>query len=275
MTTAVIPCTTSPAGPARGVTPLRVLRSEWTKLRSLRSSIAVLAVAVVVTVGVGAVIAAIHVGHYASTSTGDRARFDPVAASLIGLSIAELAIGVLGVLAVTGEYSTGMIRSSVTVVPRRLPLLWAKIAVVAAVSFTVMLVASLAAFLISQAVLDRQGLGVGLGAPGALRSVIGAPLAVTVIGVIGLALGALLRNTAAGISSFVAVFFVFPPLMSLLPGSWSSTVAPYLPDHAGNALFAARPVPDDLGPWTGFAVLCAYAAVLAAAAAWQLKHRDT
>jgi hypothetical protein len=272
--TAIATSTIGPTGPVPGITQLRIVRSEWTKFRSLRSSTGTLLVAAVVTIGVGTIVAATHAGHSASMSAAQRAAFDPISASLTGVSIAELAIGVLGVLAMAGEYSTGMIRASVTVVPRRLPMLWAKIAVTGTASFTVMLAASLAAFFISQAMLDAHGLGVGLGAPGALRAVIGAPLAVTVIGVIGLALGALLRNTAAGISTFVAMFFVLPILVNLLPSTWLSTITPYLPSHATDALFGNRPGSDALGPWTGFAVLCCYAAVLVAAAAWRLTQSD-
>jgi ABC-2 type transport system permease protein len=121
------------------------------------------------------------------------------------MTFAQLAIGVLGVLLISGEYSTGMIRSSLTVVPRRLPVLWAKLGVFAGAVFGVTLVTSFVSFFLGQALLSSHHLNVAISAPGALRSVIGTALYATVAGMIGMALGALLRNTAAGISTFVAV----------------------------------------------------------------------
>ncbi|ABW12591.1 putative ABC transporter transmembrane protein [Parafrankia sp. EAN1pec] len=264
------------ASPRLAVTQARVLRSEWTKFRSLRSPAWTLLIAVALTIGIGALISAVQANHYSSLDPVEKRTFDPISISLAGVTFAELAVGVLGVLLITGEYTTGMIRSSLTVVPGRLPVLWAKIGVCATVMFVVMLAAATVAFFSGQAVLDQKGLGVGITDAGALRSVVGSALAVTAIGVIGLALGALLRNTAAGISTFVAAFFVVPPLTNLLPDSWSSTINPYLPDRAASAVFGGGPpdMGDMLGPWSGFAVLCLYAAVLVGVAAWQLRGRD-
>ena len=174
-----------------------------------------------------------------------------------------VAFGVLGVLLMSGEYSTGMIRSSLTAVPRRLPVLWAKLAVFAGSIFSVSLVASFISFFLGQALLNSHDLGVPITAPDALRSVIGAALYLTVAGLIGVALGALLRNTAAGITIFAGVFFVLPPLATLLPASISDHLAQYLPSNAGGAIWggAAR-VPNALSPWTGFALLCGYAVIV-------------
>ncbi len=262
-------------GHGYGVTQLRVLRSEWTKFRSLRSPAWTLLISVVLTVGIGALVSAAQGSRFDSLPAVMQQQFDPIAVSLSGLNFAELAIGVLGVLVISGEYGTGMIRSSLTVVPRRLPVLWAKIAVTAAVVFVVTLIASFAAFFVGQALLDQYGHGVGIGADGALRSIVGGALAIMVVAAIGLAVGALLRNTAAGISTFVGVFFVLPPLMNLLPDSWSNTITPYLPSQAAAALFRSHtPEGQTLAPWAGFAVLCGYAVVLVAVAAWQLRKRD-
>jgi hypothetical protein len=124
-------------------------------------------------------------------------------------------------------------------------------------------------------VLNSHHIGVSIGAPGALRSVIGAALYITVAGMIGVALGALFRNTAAGIATFAGVFFVAPQLAGLLPSSVSSHLNPYLPSNAGAALWGgAQNVQHALAPWTGFAVLCGYAVVLIAAAAWRLRRSD-
>jgi ABC-type transport system involved in multi-copper enzyme maturation permease subunit len=175
----------------------------------------------------------------------------------------------------SGEYSTGMIRSSLTAVPRRLPVLWGKLAVFAGTIFSVSLVASFISFFLGQALLSSHHLGVSIMAHDALRSVIGAALYVTVAGLTGVALGALLRNTAAGIATFAAVFFVIPPLAGLLPASISNHLNPYLPSNAGGAIWGgAANVHNALSPWTGFAFLCGYAAVLIGAGAWRLRRSD-
>jgi ABC-2 type transport system permease protein len=179
------------------------------------------------------------------------------------------------VLLITGEYSTGMIRSSLTVLPRRLPMLWGKIAVFAGVVFATMLIASVTAFLVGQVILSGKGVNVSLADPGALRSVVGAALYVTVAGMTALALGALLRNTAAAITTFVAVFFVIPPLTLLLPASWTEHFVQYLPSSIGAVLTdGTTAAGHSLAPWTGFTVLCGYAVMLIGFAAWRLRRAD-
>jgi len=257
------------------VTQRRVLLSEWTKFRSLRSTVWTLLAAVVLSIGIGALFSAVSASQYHTFSPADKASFDPVSTSLNGMVFAQLAIGVLGVLLISGEYSTGMIRSSLTAVPRRLPVLWAKLGVFAGVVFSVTLVTSFVSFFLGQALLSSQHLNVAISAPGALRSVIGTALYATVAGMIGMALGGLLRNTAAGIATFAAVFFVIPPLTDLLPSSWSSHFVQYLPSNAGEVLFGgARGLAHPLAPWTGFGLLCAYAAVMIGFAAWRLRRAD-
>ena len=259
------------------VTQPRVLLSEWTKFRSLRSTVWTLLTAVVLSIGIGALFSAVSASQYHTFSAADKASFNPVSTSLNGMLFAQLAIGVLGVLLISGEYSTGMIRSSLTAVPRRLPVLWAKLGVFAGVVFSVILVSSFVSFFLGQALLNSHHLGVSISAPGALRDVIGAALYATVAGMIGMALGGLLRNTAAGISTFVAVFFVIPPLTDLLPASWSSHFVQYLPSNAGEVLFGGGGtggLAHPLAPWTGFGVLCAYAAVMIGLAAWRLRRAD-
>ena len=269
--------TTAPAtGPqALRVTQARVVLSEWIKFRSLRSSVWTLLAAVVLSIGIGALFSAVSASQYHTFSPADRASFNPISTSLNGTLFSQLAIGVLGVLLISGEYSTGMIRASLTVLPKRLPMLWAKLVVFAGVVFALTLVTSFVSFFLGQALLSSHHLNASISAPGALRSVIGAALYVTVAGMIGMALGALLRNTAAGISTFVAAFFVIPPLTDLLPASWSSHFAQYLPSDAGGVLFGGgRGLANPLAPWTGFGVLCAYAVVLITLAAWRLRRAD-
>jgi ABC-type transport system involved in multi-copper enzyme maturation permease subunit len=266
---------TTASAPALKVTQGRVLVSEFTKFRSLRSTVYTLLAAVVLTIGIGALFSAVTASQYHTFSPADQATFNPVSTSLAGIAFAVVAFGVLGVLVMSGEYSTGMIRSSLTAVPRRLPVLWSKLAVFAGAIFSVSLIASFISFFLGQALLSSHHLGVSITAPGALRSVIGAALYVTVAGMIGVALGTLFRNTAAGIATFAGVFFVIPPLVGLLPSSVSSHLTPYLPSNAGGVLWGGAPgVTNALSPWTGFALLCGYGAVLIAAAAWRLRRAD-
>ena len=269
------PASARQAAPALKVTQARVLLSEFTKFRTVRSTVWTLLVAVVLMIGLSALFAAVTASQYHTFGPADRASFNPVSTSLGGMMFAVVAFGVLGVLMISGEYSTGMIRSSLTAVPRRLPVLWGKLAVFAGVIFSVSLVASFISFFLGQALLNSHQLGVSVAAPGALRSIIGAALYVTVAGMIGVALGALFRNTAAGIATFAGVFFVIPPLTGLLPASISDHLSQYLPSNAGEAVWGgARGVTDALSPWTGFALLCGYAVVLIAAAALRLRRVD-
>ncbi|HEY0934869.1 MAG TPA: ABC transporter permease subunit [Trebonia sp.] len=263
------------AAPVLKVTQARVLASEFTKFRTLRSTVWTLLVAVVLMIGISALFSAVTASQYHTFGAADKAAFNPVSTSLGGITFAVVAFGVLGVLMISGEYSTGMIRSSLTAVPRRLPVLWGKLAVFAGVIFSVSLIASLISFFLGQGLLNGHHLEVSITAPGALRSVIGAALYVTVAGLIGVALGALLRNTAAGIATFAGIFFVIPPLTQLLPASVSDHLVQYLPSNAGEAIWGGgRDVTHALSPWTGFALLCGYAAVLIAAAAWRLRRVD-
>ena len=269
------PASARPADPVLKVTQARVLVSEFTKFRTVRSTVWTLLVAVVLMIGISALFSAVTASQYHTFGAADRAVFNPVSISLSGMMFAVVAFGVLGVLMISGEYSTGMIRSSLTAVPRRLPVLWGKLAVFAGVIFSISLVASFISFFLGQALLNSHHLGVSVAAPGALRSIIGAALYGTVAGMIGVALGALFRNTAAGIATFAGVFFVIPPLTGLLPASISDHLSQYLPSYAGDALWGgARSVTNALSPWTGFAVLCGYAAVLIAAAALRLRCVD-
>jgi ABC-2 type transport system permease protein len=258
------------------VTQARVALSEWTKLRSLRSSRWSLLVATVLTVGFPCLFASVLSSHWGGMSPGEQASHNPLDVALAGVNVSQLAIGVLGVLVITGEYSTGMIRATMCAVPRRLPVLWAKAGVYAAVSFALMLPGVLAAFFASQAILSRHDiLQTGFSAPGVARSVIGGALYLTVVGIFALGLGAIVRSTAGGIATFAAIMFVLPPLMFVLPRSWNNAITPYLPDSAGRSVFSFTHDAHRLSAWPGFAVFCGYAAATLAIAAALLLRRDT
>jgi hypothetical protein len=255
------------------VTLPRVVRSEWTKLRSVRSTRWALLAAVVFTIGIAALACAIVSHHYPQMSAHDRADFHPLEINFAGVQLAQLAIGVLGVLVITAEYSTGMIRASMTAVPTRLPVLWAKAIVYAATTLVLMVPAALIAFVVGEAIFSRRNIDVSFSAPGVTRAVIGAGLYLTVVGLFGLGLGAIVRNTAGGIALFAGIMFVLPPLMNVLPASWNRAASPYLPLQAGQAIMSVTPG-NQLAPWTGFGLLCAYAAAALAVAAVLLRRRD-
>jgi ABC-2 type transport system permease protein len=263
----------APATVAAPVTQVRVIRAEWTKLRALRSTWWCALIAVVLIVGLGAAITGSGAPY--TISAGNTAA-GGVTISLAGILFAQVVLGVLGVLAFSGEYATGMIRATLAVVPSRLPVLWAKLIVLAALILPLSLLAAAAEFFTATALESaRGGSAISLGDPGVLREVVGASLYLTVIAVIGLALGALLRRTAAGLSVFAAVFLVVPLVTAYLPAS-IKTVTPWLPSNAGGDIWGAGKLfgGHQLGPWAGFAVLCGYAAVLTGLAAWRLRRRD-
>jgi hypothetical protein len=189
--------------------------------------------------------------------------------------VAQLAIAVLGVLLVTAEYSTGSIRSTFTAVPKRLPVLWAKLLDYALLSFVLMVPAVLVSFFASQAIIENiHHLQISFTHAGVARSVIGGALYVTLVGIFALAIGAIVRNTAGGIATFAAIFFVLPPLMFTLPTSWNNAISQYLPSEAGRQIFALQHAAHTLTPLTGGLVFAGYCAAAIVIAAVLLVRRD-
>jgi ABC-type transport system involved in multi-copper enzyme maturation permease subunit len=276
MSTAAITQSTTTAAPARGrVTQAHVLRSEWTKLWSLRSTRWSLLAAVVAQGLLGIAIAAVQMNRWSHLPAHDRLTFDSIDVGVGGYHLAQLAIGVLGVMVITGEYSTGMIRSSFMAVPHRLPVLWAKIGVFSAVTFVLMLISTAVSFFAVQAIVTQHHVQHSIGDPHALRAVVGTALFLTVLGVLATSIGALIRNTAGGIAFFVFVLFVLPGITALLPASVNDSVNPYLPLNAGFTITTSTfENSHHLSPWGGFAVFCAYAAIVLVAAAIGLRRRD-
>lgn len=256
------------------VTQLHVIRSEWTKLWSLRSTRWSLLVAVIGMAGLGIVIAAVQMAHWNSMSPNDRRTFNPVDVSTAGFHFAQLALGVLGVLVISGEYSTGMIRSSFAAVPKRLPVLWAKLLTFGTTALLLMLPSALLAFFVAQAILRQHHVQTTFGSPHVARAVIGSALFLTVVGLLGVVIGALVRNTAGGIATLAGVLFVLPGIAAILPNSWGDTINPYLPNSAGEAITAIHSDPHTLSAWNGFALFCAYTAVATIVAAVLLVRRD-
>jgi len=274
---AAAPAETSLPPPNRPVrvTQARVALSEWTKLRSLRSTRWALFVTLLLTIGIGILACTVFAARWPHLSPGDRQHFHPLRISLAGVNLAQLSIAVLGVLVISGEYTTGMIRSTFAAVPKRLPVLWAKAGVFAAVTFAVSLPAVLIVFFVGQSILSSRHIQIAFSHPGVPRAVIGAALFLTVMGIFGLGIGAIVRHTAGGIGTLVAILFVLPPILGLLPSSWSNAINPYLPSSAADTLWTITPEAHTLAPWAGFALFCGYAAAALAIAAVLITRRDT
>jgi ABC-2 type transport system permease protein len=259
------------------VTQLGVIRSEWIKLRSLRSTWYSLLATVVIIVGLGTLFSAVR-AHRFNQGIGPGGRiegFDATQVSLRGVFLAQLAIGVLGVLVIAGEYSTGMIRSSLAAVPRREPVLIAKAIVFAAVAFVVTAVSALAAFVFGQQALASTHAQASLHTAGAVRAIIGAALYLTLIGLLGVGLGFLIRNTAGAIATLFGIVLVAPLLTNALPDPYSTDIAKYLPLNAGTQIMVTvDPDPTMLGPWTGLGVTALYIVVALVAGAVVLIRAD-
>lgn len=256
-----------------GRTVTNLLASEWTKIRSVRSTYWTLIAAAATTIGLSAIICAVFVAQYANLTPQDKAGFDPASASLTGGILGQFAIAVLGVLVITGEYASGMIRTTFAAVPRRVTVLAAKVAVFGAVTLAATTTACFIAFFIGQAILSAKDIGVSIADPNALRTVVGTALYLTILGLLSLGLGALLRKTAGAISAVVGILFVLPVLASFLPSSLEA-IEKYLPSNAGQVIIGGAGGADTLTPWVGLGVFGLYAVAALSAAAFTLVHRD-
>ncbi len=261
------------AGPAGRVTFAGALRSEFTKIRSVRSTYWTLLAMFVVVVGFGAL------ASWGAASHGQHGPFfDPTQQSLAGLYIGQLIIGVLGVLVISSEYSTGMIRATLTTNPHRGLMIAAKCAVFTAVALFTSLVTTFTAFFLGQALMSSDHISTTIGSPNVLRAVIGGALFLTACGVLAFGLGLLIRHSAGGIGAMVGLLFVVSILVNFLPQSWQDDVNKWIPALAGGQLWMTVPQPPGntpmFGPWPSFAVLCGYAAIAVAAGVILFRRRD-
>lgn len=267
---------TAAATASARVSFISVLHSESVKLRSVRSSTWTLVATCAALLVVGLISAAIA-GGLVSNPDGEQAvREGAVSAPLAGTVLAQLIIGVLGVMVITAEYATGLIRTTLTAVPTRLPVLAAKAVVVVLATLPAVLLTLLATFLAGQALIGTGDVATSsLGDDGVLRAIVGTSIYLTGIALIGLALGTVLRSTAAGISVLFGAVFLLPALGGLLlPASWRSDVLQYLPSEAGSAFYSVTPNPELLSSGAGAAVLAAWVLGAFLAAAAVLKRRS-
>ncbi|AXI79493.1 ABC transporter permease subunit [Peterkaempfera bronchialis] len=251
--------------------PAAVLLSEWTKIRTVRSTIVTLAAAFVVTVGLSAVICAVINSNFTEATRDATTPFDAASTSFAGMFLGQLAVIVFGVLVVGNEYSTGMIRASLAAVPRRGQLLTGKASVVLALVLVVALLTSFVSFLLGQALLGSHG--TTLGAPHVLRVVIGAALYMTLICLFSVGVAAMLRNQTLSLGVLMPFFFLVSPILSSVPKV--KTVARYFPDRAGSEVTSVYLAPGSpYGPWTGLGI-CALWAAAALLGGWlMLSRRD-
>jgi ABC-2 type transport system permease protein len=272
-TASTVPAATAPALKAAGL-----LRAEWTKVRSVQSTLWSMLAFVVVAIGFSTIVATVIEHNWNSPGNHpNHAKLltDPTAVIFgAGLGLGQLAVCVLGVMVITTEYSTGAIRSSILAVPRRIPMLIAKGVVWAALDLVISAVTVFATFFITTAILHPD-VRISLSGQGVTRAVIGAILYLVVLGLFAMAIGGLIRHTAGSIALVIAVVIVIPPLITLIPGTVANHIHGYLPTVAGELVAQTSQQPGDvLSGWQGFGVFCAWTAVLLGACGYLLVRRD-
>jgi ABC-type transport system involved in multi-copper enzyme maturation permease subunit len=251
-----------------------VVRSEWTKIWSVRSTLWTIVSLVIVTIGFSALIAWGASSNLDKMSAHDRATLDVAGSSMGGLMLGQLAIAVLGALVITGEYSTGGIKATLTAVPARMRVLFAKWLVFGIVATVVGEITAFGAFLTSMIFWSHHDMAAHLGDPGVLRAVIGGGLYVLASGMVGFTVGVLIRHSGGAIATAVGLLFVAPILTNLLPGTWGKDVSKYFTSNAGKHVTDVVHVAGNLSPWAGYLVLTVEWLVPLLVGAWLMKRRD-
>lgn len=275
MMTTTMPDVTETPGQSGHNRLLDLLGSEWTKLTTVRSTVWTLLATAVVGIGLGAIVTSAQASRFSSRSLVARAAFDPTRSSLAGLLFAQLAIGVLGILVISAEYSTGTIKATFSAEPRRPLVLAAKVAVFGIVTLIVGEIVSFGAFFLGQRILGEKTPTATLSDPGVLRAVVSGGLYLLALGLLALGLASIIRVTAAAISTFVGILFILPIIADVLPSSFTSDIGRFLPANIGTVMMSAHyHGTDPFGPWTSFALLCVYAAAFLVAGGVLLVRRD-
>jgi ABC-2 type transport system permease protein len=252
---------------------IQVVRSEWTKIRSVASTVWTLSLAVVVTIALGMLISALSKNEFDNMGRDDQLSFDPTFISFAGMSLGQLAMIVFGVLVVSNEYSTGMIRSSLAAVPQRGSFLFSKIAVATGLALVVGLATSFVAFFLGQAMLGTHKAEIG--DSGVLRAVIGGGLYMTLIAMFSMGVAAMLRSPMLSLGILMPFFF----LISNILGNVDATkkIGRYLPDQAGSKIMqVVTPIDDDTpyGPWGGLGIMALWVLAALLGGYVLLKKRD-
>ena len=254
-----------------------LLRSEWTKMRSVRSTMWTLVAMTIVVIGIAVIGCLAITNSWKTMSLANQLSFDPTGFALKGIVFSQLVIGVLGVLIMSAEYGTGTIRATLTAIPNRPRVLAMKAVVFAAVALVVGEVLSFSAFFVGQALLSSPAPHATLSQPEVLRAVVGGGLVIMVLGLFALALATIIRHSAGAITSYVGTILVAPIIISALPSSIGHPIMKFLPFQITNVMTMTTPT-NDLGssfsPWVGFAVLCLYAAIALVIAGVMMVRRD-
>lgn len=251
-----------------------LLAAEWIKFRSVRSTYWALLSAIVPSLLVGILIAQDVRSHWTTLNAQPDFHFDALGTSFDGFEFSQLIMGLLGVLVISSEYSSGLIRSTFAATPRRGMVLAAKAAVIGAVALVTGEVLAFAAFFTVQAIMHGVGAGVSISSPGALRAVLSAGSYLAVVALMGLALGALLRHTAGAIATVFGLLFVLPGVISAFPQPWNERIGRFMPTNCLGQLVSEQTHPAALSrPWS-FVVLVAYPVLLLGIARYVLRRRD-
>jgi ABC-2 type transport system permease protein len=254
-----------------------LLRSEWIKLRSLRSTVWSYLILVVAFLGMAALMGSSLRYTAEGTIPAEQQLHFLAMASTFGVFFGQLIVAVLGVLVISGEYSTGMIRSTLTAVPRRLPALVAKAVVLFVTTFVVGLVSSIGAYLVASPILASQGIHGSLFEPELLKAIVGGALYLGLVSLFALGVGFVLRSSAGGISAALGVLLILPVIFQLIPAKWAHDVLPYLLSNAGQNMFgltASPAAPGALEGWQNLLVVLAWVVVSIVTGAILLKRRD-
>jgi hypothetical protein len=240
------------------------LKSEWTKLRTVRSTMWTLIATVLAVVGIGVLATAVTASHWNTAGPEEHFGFDPTARSLAGLFLGQITIGVLGVLAMSAEYGTGTIRATLAAIPNRPLVLACKTAVFFVVALVTSEILTFSAFLLGQQLLKGSTPYATLGQPNVLRAVAGAGLVLAVIGLFALGIATIIRHTAGAISAFVAILLVLPLIVQAFPSSLQHALIRYMPLVIAEHMVSVTGVGRDFGgvalfsQWVGFGILCGY-----------------
>ena len=254
---------------------LDLVKSEWTKICTVRSTMWTIGVTIVLGIGIGALVTAVTRAHWLSQSPISHIGFDAPATSLVGLFIAQFAVGVLGVMVISAEYSTGTIRATFSSAPNRSKVIAAKVVVFGVLAFVVAEFTSFVAFFLGQALLSAPATHATLSSPGAFRAVFGGGLFVCVLGLIALGLGTIIRHTAGAISAFVGMLLILPIVVQALPGQISLDVRRFMPDRIGVDMITTKGgLFQAFTPWVGLSILCLYALGLLIIGNSLLESRD-
>jgi ABC-2 type transport system permease protein len=257
-----------------------VLRSEWIKMRSLRSTMWSYLFVIVLTLGLALAMSLTTAsgagGSDIASATGDGQTQLFVQSSVFGVYLAQLVVAVLGVLVVSGEYGTGMIRSTLAAVPTRLPALAAKAGVLFVATFIVGLLSTVGAYFVSTAVYSGYGVSASLTDPDLLLPMLGASLYLALLAVFALGVGTMVRSSAGGIGIVVALILVVPTVLGMVPADWAQSIVTYLLSDAGATMFAPAVFtgPDSLTAWQGLLVVLGWVAASVTGAAVLLTKRD-